>query len=628
MHVDFYADGVSSMTPDREILSGRPFGGLGIMWRKSLGSCITIEKYDDHRLMAVQFDNGSCTLLAVNIYMPYDDRSVRSSNYDEYMNYLWVVHAIIQESAASNIMIIGDWNANVNTNAISGAELISFCDEHGYIISDVDKLGLESGAFTYLSESHGTTSWLDHCVCTVQAHAAVSSLEINYDVHSSDHFPLSICVDVNNIPKVETTMQHSTVKCNWGKATERQLSEYTTNCETLLRSDVSLDCEAIYCKNTACSDPNHKHSIEKLYGSIVSSLHNAADGIIPTNNMNNGSGPHAIPGWNERVKSAHALARDAFKFWITSGKARQGTEYEEMKTSRSNFKYILRMCKRQESTTKADSLANDLIGKDQKSFWRHVSKHSRKSPPLANNVEGATGHVDITNMWHDHFKGLLNCVDNITHREYVLDSIGDMPTQYDLFTPVEIKSAIESLKGNKASGTDNVFAEHLKHAGAKIHVLLSICFNACMVHGCLPSTMTDTILVPIIKDKTGNASSKANYRPIALTSVLSKVFETALLSKLESVFETSDYQFGFKSHHSTDLCIYTLKEIVEYYKSHSTSVYVCFMDASKAFDRVNHWTLFKKMIDSGMPPIFVRLIVTWYCEQRSCVSIERVFNLA
>ena len=283
MHVDFYADGVSSMTPDREILSGRPFSGLGIMWRKSLGSCITIEKYDDHRLMAVHFDNGSCKLLAVNIYMPYDDRSVRSSNYDEYINYLGVVHAIIQESAASNIMIIGDWNANVNNNAIFGAELISFCEEHGYIISDVDKLGLESGAFTYLSESHGTTSWIDHCVCTVQAHAAVSSLEINYDVQSSDHYPLSICVDVNHIPKVETTMQHSTAKCNWGKATESQLSEYTTHCETLITSDVSLDCEAIYCTNTACSDPNHKHSIETLYGSIVSSLHNAADGNIPTN---------------------------------------------------------------------------------------------------------------------------------------------------------------------------------------------------------------------------------------------------------------------------------------------------------------------------------------------------------
>ena len=77
---------------------------------------------------------------------------------------------------------------------------------------------------------------------------------------------------------------------------------------------------------------------------------------------------------------------------------------------------------------------------------------------------------------------------------------------------------------------------------------------------------------------------------------------------------------------------YTLKEIVEYYKSHSTSVYICFMDASKAFDRVNHWTLFKKMIDSGMPPIFVRLIVTWYCEQHACVrwgsTLSPKFNVS
>ena len=204
-------------------------------------------------------------------------------------------------------------------------------------------------------------------------------------------------------------------------------------------------------------------------------------------------------------------------------------------------------------------------------FIQFQIRHTDNFPPTGT-------PASITNMWHDHFKGLLNCVDNITHRKYVLDSIGNMPTQYDWFTPVEIMSAIEGLNGSKASGTDNVFAEHLKYAGAKIHVLLSLCFNACMVHGFLPSTMTDTILVPIIKDKTGNASSKANYRLTALTSVLSKVFETAHLSKLKSVFETSDYQFGFKSHHSTDLCIYTLKEIVKYYKSHSTSVYIkgCF----------------------------------------------------
>ena len=46
---------------------------------------------------------------------------------------------------------------------------------------------------------------------------------------------------------------------------------------------------------------------------------------------------------------------------------------------------------------------------------------------------------------------------------------------------------------------------------------------------------------------------------------------------------------------------------------------MCFMDASKAFDRVNHWTLFKKIIDRGTPLIFVRIIMQWYTTQKACV---------
>ena len=75
----------------------------------------------------------------------------------------------------------------------------------------------------------------------------------------------------------------------------------------------------------------------------------------------------------------------------------------------------------------------------------------------------------------------------------------------------------------------------------------------------------------------------------------------ALLVKLEKYVYSSDYQFGFKPKHSTAVCIYTLKEVIEFYKSLSSSVYVCSMDASKESDRVNHWTLFKKIIDRGMP---------------------------
>ena len=54
---------------------------------------------------------------------------------------------------------------------------------------------------------------------------------------------------------------------------------------------------------------------------------------------------------------------------------------------------------------------------------------------------------------------------------------------------------------------------------------------------------------------------------------------------------TSSNQFGYKKGHSTDLCIYALKEFIEYYKKRSTSVFVTMLDASKAFDRVNFWTI-------------------------------------
>ena len=58
-----------------------------------------------------------------------------------------------------------------------------------------------------------------------------------------------------------------------------------------------------------------------------------------------------------------------------------------------------------------------------------------------------------------------------------------------------------------------------------------------------------------------------------------------------------------KSGHSTDLCTYDLTEFIEYFKSRSISLinYVAFLDASKASDKISHWTLFRKLIDKSVP---------------------------
>ena len=78
----------------------------------------------------------------------------------------------------------------------------------------------------------------------------------------------------------------------------------------------------------------------------------------------------------------------------------------------------------------------------------------------------------------------------------------------------------------------------------------------------------DTVLIPILKDKKGYVTDESNYRPIAISTVVSKLFESLVLVKVSDELNSMTFnQFGFKRNHSADLCVFTFKQIVEYYHS-------------------------------------------------------------
>ena len=113
-----------------------------------------------------------------------------------------------------------------------------------------------------------------------------------------------------------------------------------------------------------------------------------------------------------------------------------------------------------------------------------------------------------------------------------------------------------------------------------------------MHYGYVPQQFGGGIIIPLAKDKDGDLSCSSNYRGITLSSNIAKLFEMCLLQLFSSYLYSSDLQFGFKKKTGCNSAIYTVKSVAEYYTNHGSTVNVCLLDMSKAFDKVNHYGLY------------------------------------
>jgi len=110
----------------------------------------------------------------------------------------------------------------------------------------------------------------------------------------------------------------------------------------------------------------------------------------------------------------------------------------------------LRQCQAMEETACADALATSLSHKHMMAFWKSIGNLSDKSIPLATFINGITGAGKMSEMWSQHYSGILNCVNNVTkkcHVQSLLNSI-DSTDQF-IITPNNIAMAIRDLERGK-----------------------------------------------------------------------------------------------------------------------------------------------------------------------------------
>ena len=183
-----------------------------------------------------------------------------------------------------------------------------------------------------------------------------------------------------------------------------------------------------------------------------------------------------------------------------------------------------------------------------------------------------------------------------------------------LFSPAEFLAAASNLTPSTATGPDKVAYPMLKHLPRSGMDFLLYIFNLSWSSHSFPSIWKTSSIIPI--HKMGKPlDSPATFRPISLTSCVSKLFERIILSRLLFFLESnsilSPRQAGFRPGRSTlDQFFYLSQSISDGFNKPRPGSWTILstIDFSKAFDSVWHPALFHKLFQlASLLALLVRL---------------------
>ena len=176
----------------------------------------------------------------------------------------------------------------------------------------------------------------------------------------------------------------------------------------------------------------------------------------------------------------------------------------------------------------------------------------------------------------------------------------------DMISPGGIKSKIRQISSSSSGGSDGITVIMLRHLlDTSFPDYLSQLYHSCLRLGKTPSRWNQALLYPICKDRT-QPFTATNSRPITLTCIFRKVFESLILPVVTSSgnMSYSPIQAGFRSGFSTLTNLLTLNHLIE---SSSTS-HIVFLDFQSAFDRVEWSHLESELKKQGMHPLVLQLV--------------------
>ena len=222
---------------------------------------------------------------------------------------------------------------------------------------------------------------------------------------------------------------------------------------------------------------------------------------------------------------------------------------------------------------------------------------------------------EILNRWSEYTEELFE--DNRPTKPIIKKNIEGPPIMKD-----EVKNAIKTMKNNKAPGPDGITSEmiqSLEELGVDILTKLT---NKIYDTGEIPEDLSKSIFIALPK-KPG-ATECELHRTISLMSHATKILLKILMMRMKNKIkpEIAKEQYGFMPDKGTRNAIFILRMLIERTIEVKHDIYLCFLDYTKAFDRVKHANLFEILQNLDIDGKDLRLIRNLYWDQKATVRVN------
>ena len=575
--------------------------GVGIILNEKLANAVKYYDLISERIMCIKVQGKHHDILIFQVYAPTED----SEEEDKELFYENLDKAIKNHKSFNDqLIIMGDFNAKVGHGAIqnvvgnfgmgdrneNGEKLIEFCKKNNVFVTNTWYEQKIKNQHTWNSPDNNTKNQIDYILGNLRYRNSIRNVKVRRSADcGSDHHALVIKIRL----KLKTM-----------KKGKRQKQWNTTKLkESIIATQFKEGLE------TKLESNSTEENVEKLWALIRESITQMADNIC---------------GKKEQEKQQPWITTEILQKMTERRNLKNRNETESKNQYKEINKSIRRMC-REAKEEHYKTMCKELEELDKKhcaKLYTEIKKLKPKKTIAKVGLLGKDGkmiqeEVDKLSRWKDYVEELYN--DNRENIDLIQE---DHEKELVEISESEVKDCISQLPNNKATGIDEIPSEFLKQLGPNGITKITQLINKIYKTGVFPKDFLISTFIPL--PKVTKANKCEDHRTISLIAHASKILLYVIKKRITPIIERhlAETQVGFREGTGTRDGIFLLRTIGERRIEKNVNTFLCFIDYTKAFDRVQHHKLLKIMEDIQIPFHERRLIRNLYYNQKAHVRYD------